>query len=144
GTEDGEIGRHWNKRVDFVRHLAGAMSSIADGWKRQFKEKNTFLASELSVPDEEGNDHSPLDAVPSNGKGVDQQLISKTEEDEILAIFKEDAVAMSLIQGLAQGLKKGDILLRYGLDEKRYMAAVRRIRTKLLVRENRLRGKNNE
>jgi CheY-like chemotaxis protein len=48
---DGQNGRNWNKKVTFVQHLAGAMSSIANVWKRQFKEKTTYLMSELSVLD---------------------------------------------------------------------------------------------
>ena len=39
GAEDTQKGRHWNKDVDFVRHLTGAMQSISSCWKRQFKEE---------------------------------------------------------------------------------------------------------
>jgi len=40
GAEDAQNGRHWNRRVSFVQHLAGAMSSIANVWKRQLRSKS--------------------------------------------------------------------------------------------------------
>ena len=41
-----------------------------------------------------------------------------------------------MIQGLLDGLKKNEITSRYGLDEKKYAAAAKRIRVKLLGRRN--------
>jgi CheY-like chemotaxis protein len=49
GAEDAATGRHWNKKVPFGQHLRWAISSIANVWKRQFKEKSTYLASELLI-----------------------------------------------------------------------------------------------
>jgi hypothetical protein len=56
-------GRHWNKHVDFVWHLTGAMRSIASCWKRQFKKE--YLMSETLIHDAEGQEHSPLDNLAS-------------------------------------------------------------------------------
>jgi CheY-like chemotaxis protein len=136
GAEATRKGRHWNKEVDFARHLAGAMQSISSSWKRQFKDKEAHLMSELVIHDAEGQEHSPLDNVASGHAPADQRLIEKNEEDRILAKFKDDPDATLLLHGLLDGLKKNEIMSRYGLDEKQYAASVKRIRVKLLGRKN--------
>jgi len=141
GTKDTQNGRHWNRRVPFVQHLAGTMSSIASLWKRQFKEKNTFLISELLVCDPEGQERSPFDDVPSRCKPADVGLIEQTEEDQILALLQDSPDATHVFRGLVDGLRKQEIISRYGLDEKRYAAAVRRIRVRLLADRNNTRGR---
>ena len=129
-------GRHWNKNVDFVLHLTGAMQSISNCWKRQFKEKEACFVSELLVHDAEGQEHSPLDNVASGQTAADQRLIEKDEEDRVLTIFKDDPKATQVLQGLLDGLKKNEIKSKYVLDEKQYTAAVKRIRVTLLDRRN--------
>ncbi len=136
GAEDTQNGRHWNRKVTFVQHLAGAMQSIANVWKRQFKEKNTYLMSELSIHDPEGKEHSPFDDVPSGGTTADERLIKESEQDRLVALLQDSPDASHVFRGLVEGLKKNDIISRYGLDEKRYAAAVRRIRVKLLAEKN--------
>lgn len=144
GAEDTQAGRHWNKKVPFEQHLRGAISSIANVWKRQCKEKSTYLASELLIHDVEGQEHSPVDNVPSGHVLADQRLIEKGEEDRVFAVFKHDPEATQVLQGFMDGLKKNEIMLRYRLEEKKYAAAVRRIRVKLLGgRHNGGRGKDN-
>ena len=136
GAEATGKGRHWNKEVDFARHLAGTIQSISSSWKRQFKDKEAHLISELVIHDAEGQEHSPLDNVASGHTPADQRLIEKNEEDRILAKFKEDPEATHVLHGLLDGLKKNEIMSRYGLDEKQYAASVKRIRVKLLDRKN--------
>jgi hypothetical protein len=135
GTDDVQNGRHWNRRVPFVQHLAGAMSSIASLWKRQFKE-NTYLISELSVNASEGKERSPFDDVPSGCTAADEHLIKRGEEDRVFSLLQDSPDASQVFRGLADGLKKNEIIARYGLDEKRYAAAVRRIRVRLLAEKN--------
>jgi hypothetical protein len=67
---------------------------------------------------------------------ADQRLIEQDEEDRVLAMFKDDPQATQVLQSLLVGLKKNEIASQYGLDEKKYAAAVKRIRVKLLGREN--------
>jgi CheY-like chemotaxis protein len=136
GAEDTRKGRHWNKDVDFVRHLAEAIRSISDYWRRQLKKKEAYLISESLIHDAEGQEHSPLDTEPSRDILPDQRLIEKDEEDQVLARFKDDPEATQVLQGLLDGLKKIEIMARYSLDEKEYTAAVKRIRVKLLGRRN--------
>jgi CheY-like chemotaxis protein len=135
GAADAKKGRHWNKKVDLVWHLAEAMRSIANSWKRQFaQEENTFLSSELQTCDSEGQEYSPLDNVASAHMLTDDRLIESAEEDSILATLRDDPDASRVLEGWMDGLKKSEILLTYGLDEKRYAVIVRRIRMKLLGR----------
>jgi CheY-like chemotaxis protein len=136
GAEATGKGRHWNKNVDFVWHLTRAMQSISNGWKRQFKEKEAYLMSDLLIHDAEGQEHSPLDNKASGHTAADQRLIEKDEEDRVLTIFKDDPEATQVLQGLLDGLKKNEIKSKYGLDEKQYAAAVKRIRVTLLGRRN--------
>jgi CheY-like chemotaxis protein len=136
GAEDAQNGRHWNKDVDFERHLTGAMQSISNSWKRQFKETEAYLISEFPVHDAEGQEHSPLDHVASGHAAADQRLIEKDEEDRVLTMFKDDPEAAQMLQDFLDGLKKNEIKARYGLDERKYAATVKRIRVKLLGRRN--------
>jgi len=120
-------GRHWNKHVDFVWHLTGAMRSISSCWKRQFKDMEPYLISEIPIHDAEGQEHSPLDNVASGDAAADQLLIEKDEEDRVLTMFKDDTEATQVIQGWLDGLTKDEIMSKYGLGEKQYAAVVKRI-----------------
>ena len=136
GTDVTQNGRHWNRKVPFVQHLAGAMSSIASLWKRQFKESNTYLISELSGNASEGKERSPFDDVPSVCTAADEHLIKQSEEDRLFLLLQDSPDAAKVFRGLADGLKKNEIMSRYCLAEKRYVAAVRRIRVRLLAEKN--------
>jgi DNA-directed RNA polymerase specialized sigma24 family protein len=136
GAEDVQKGRHWNKDVAFTWHLIGAMQSISNHWKRQFKDMEPYLISEFPVRDAEGQEHSPLDNVASGHAAADQRLIEKDEEDRVLTIFKDDPEATQMLQDFLDGLKKNEIKSRYGLDERKYAATVKRIRMKLRGRRN--------
>ena len=58
------------------------------------------------------------------------------EQDRVLTIFKADPEATQVLHGLLGSLKKNEIMSSYGLDEKKYAAAMKRIRVKLLGRRN--------
>jgi CheY-like chemotaxis protein len=146
-------GRHWNKHVDFAWHLNRSMRSISDSWKRQFKDKENktyvmkepHLMSELVERDADGQEQSRLYDVESGhfasgglwkiDAAADERLIEKEEEARILAMVKDDPQATQVLQGLLDGLKKIEIMSKYCLSEKQYVAAVKRI-LKLLGRNN--------
>ncbi len=149
GAEDTQRGRHWKEGIDFELHLKETMRSISDSWRRQFKgavqrkEPEAYLIPALPVYDAEGQEHSPLDNVPQENsltssahEAADQLLIEKDDEDLVLTIFKDDPEATQVLRGLMDGLKKNEIMPRYGLGEKKYAAAVKRIRVKLLGGKN--------
>jgi hypothetical protein len=134
-----------------VRHLMATMQSISNCWKRQFeaavqrKETEAYLMPALPIHDADGQEESPLYNVASGhitsgglwgtDAAADQLLIEKDEEDRVLMIFKDDPEATQVLQGLLGGLKKNEIILTHGVDEKKYAAAVKRI-LRLLGRRN--------
>jgi len=136
GAGDSRSGRHWNRRVPFVQHLAGAMKSIANLWKRQFRESEAYLVSELTIYDEEGQEHSPIESVPSGCLPADRCLFQKDEEESVFALFSHDEHATRVLRGIIDGLQKNEIKQNYGLDEKMYTSAMRRLRVRLMGREN--------
>jgi len=136
GAKDTQNGRHWNRSVSFAQHLKGAVWGIADYWKKQFKDERIYLVSELLIHDAEGDDYSPIDTVPSRQVPADQHLIDKDEKERVLVLFGDDREALQVLQGLMDGLRKTEIMSRHGLDERKYAAALKRIRLKLLDRRN--------
>jgi CheY-like chemotaxis protein len=131
GAENTQKGRHWNRDVDFLRHLAGAMQSICNCWKRQFNEIEAHFVSEFPVHDEEGQERSPLDNIASGHPPVDQCLIEKDEQSRVLSMFNDDHEAAQVLRGLLAGLTKSEIMLSYDLDKNKLAATERRIRVKL-------------
>ncbi len=125
-------GRHWNKSVDFVRHLAGAMQSISSSWKRKSCETEPYLASEVLAFGAEGQEISLVDNVASDEAGADQRLLAHEKVNQIFAAFHDDKDATRVLQGWFDGLKPKEIRQKDGLDENKYAAAVKRIRTRLL------------
>jgi len=113
--------------------LMGAMRSIASSFKRRFDD--VFLESEVLVCDVEGHEASPLDNVPSNEPPADQGLIQMDEERRITGLFANDLDAILVLRGIFDGAKRGEIMQKYGLIEKQYTAAVKRIRLKLFGRK---------
>ncbi len=135
GAEDTRQGRHWNKDVDFVWHLTEAMRSISTNWKRQ-SEKEAYLISELPTHDAEGHEQSPLENVASRDAAADRSLIAKGEVARIFRMFTDDTECTQVLQGWYDGLKPNEIRQKYGLDEKRFAAAKKRIRVETMSRRN--------
>ncbi len=128
-------GRHWNRNVDFVQHLTGAMRSISSSWKRQAGENEAYCASEVLVINGAGQKISPLESVPSGEAAPDRRLVAEEEVAKIFSLFREDKEATQVLQGWFDDLKRNEIMQKYGLDENQWGAAVKRIRVKV-SREN--------
>ena len=135
GAEDTQKGRHWNGDVDFVWHLTEAMRSISTSWKRQ-AEKEADLILELPVHDAEGHEQSSLENLASREAAPDRNLIAKAEVARIFRMFTDDPEATQVLQGWYNGLKPNEIRQKYGLDEKRFAAAKKRIRVETIGRRN--------
>jgi CheY-like chemotaxis protein len=149
GAGSTKEGRHWNRHVDLVWHLTGAMRSISSSWKRQFKEKDKkrcqmkepHLMSEVLKRDdrqslyEVGLGHITPSGVWAPDALADERLIEKGEEDRVLAMVKDDLQATQVVQGLLDGLEKNKIMSKCGLNEKQFAVVMKRI-LKLLDRGN--------
>lgn len=120
--------RHWKTNIDFVHHLRETMRSIADQWKRRLK-ASPF--GENTSTDSEGEEHSLIDDAVSVHVSIESRLSEESELNRVINLFKDDSDSECLLRGVAGGLRKSDLMSRYGLDEKRYAAALRRIRQML-------------
>src|SRR5882724_572575 len=77
GTGTTREGRHWNKKVDFVKHITEAMRSISSHWKVQFDEQEAQLESDVKIVAPDGTTISPLDYAVSNEPAADRVLSAK-------------------------------------------------------------------
>lgn len=127
GSGDTGEGRRWNKNVDFVKHLTEAMRSISDHWKTQFDEDEPYLESEVTTVNPEGEEYSPMGAVPSGQPAVDRALFAKEEVRRIFDLFREDDEAILVLEGWVEGMS-GPEIMELGLTKERYEATVKRIR----------------
>jgi CheY-like chemotaxis protein len=153
GAQDNGKGRRWNKRVNFVMHLTGAMRGICSHWKDKFN-KREVLECEAAKCDAEGQELSPLDNLGPGGPddtpnerlrvaaaegfqpAADRRLIAKEEVERIFGMFYVDEHASLVLQGLSEDMKKNQIMKKYELTEKQYDAATKRIRLNLSSRRN--------
>jgi CheY-like chemotaxis protein len=133
GARDSHNGRHWNRKVSFAKHLKRAIESTANLWKRQYKEQNISLMSELVYCDSEGKECSPADDVASTQKPADQLLIEEERWKDFLLSFSDDPDATQLLLGWKSALTKTEIMVASALDNKRYDSAYRRVRVVLLA-----------
>lgn len=150
GAQGNGNGRRWNKRVDFLMHLTGAIRGISS----QRKDKTggrEILECEAVNYDAAGQEHSPLDNLgPGDSRderlrvavtegfqpAAERQLIAKEEVERMFRMFKDDKEATFVLKGGSEGMKKSEIMQKYELTEKQYDAATKRIRVKLLGPRN--------
>jgi len=130
GAESTIKGRHWNKNVDFVRHLAGVIQSISSSWKRKFDESEAYLECDLVTIDAEGYESSPIESIPSITPSPEAVVIHKEKESELFQLIRDDVNATCVLQGLLDRMTKHEIMCRYKIDNKQYQAVIRRIRMK--------------
>ena len=127
-------GRHWNKNVGFFAYLAGAIRSTSDNWKKQqLYGAEIFLASELMSETED--EPRGIEDVASGTPAPDQWLIARERERRILELFDDDLEARQILQQLLSGLRRNEIVQKYGVTEKQYHAALKRIRLKVFGRK---------
>ena len=145
GAQGNGSGRRWNKRVDFVMHLTGAMRGISSHWKDKSNEREV-LECEAVRCDAEGQEFSPLDnlspgdtrderlrvaAAEGFQPAAERRLIAKEEIEKLFRMFMNDKEATLVLQGFSEGKKKNEIVQKYELTAKQYDAAIKRIRVKL-------------
>jgi len=150
GAQGNGSGRRWNKRVDFLMHLTGAMRGISSQRKdkaggREVLEceavKCDGEGQELPLLDNLGPGDSPderLRFAVTEGfqPAAERQLIAKEEVERMFRMCKDDKVATFVLEGGSEGMKKNEIMQKYELTAKQYDAATKRIRVKLLGPRN--------
>jgi DNA-directed RNA polymerase specialized sigma24 family protein len=110
--------RHWPPEVPLVAFLAGIMRSLAEELWRQQRQRNALFAE--------------IAAVPSETPDPERELYARQSLAAIDTLFAQDADALRLIAGLAEGLSAAQIQLKTGMDATRYATTRRRIRRTLL------------
>jgi DNA-directed RNA polymerase specialized sigma24 family protein len=129
GAEGGDEGRRWKKNtVSFVHQLLGAMRSIASHWKAAHDEDEAYLDSEVAVETENGEVLSLVENAPSGAPSQERVLIAKEKLNAVYQMFLDDDDAALVIEGIKEGWTGPEIVERLGLSQKRYEAAIKRIR----------------
>jgi CheY-like chemotaxis protein len=143
-------GRRWNKRVDFVTYLRGAMRSIADHSKDKVDQREVLECDavkcdgegqELSLLDNLGPGDTPNErirvaAAEGSQPAAERRLIAKERVGKIFGKFEDDRHATWVLEGWSEDLQKNEILQKYELTAKQYDAAAKRIRAKMLDPRN--------
>lgn len=114
--------------VAIVAFVAGIMRSLrSEHWQRvkRMPARDLLRASRR----EGGAQHTELvDPLP----GPERALIAQQELAAIRKLFADDAAALAIINGLAQGLTTEEIRLAAGLSDTDYDSARKRMRRALL------------
>ncbi len=121
--------RHWPPELPLVAFLAGIMRSLAEELWRQQRQRNALFAVGPASP---GGRFAGIAAVPSEAPDPERELHARQSLAAIDTLFAQDADALRLIVGLAEGLSAAEIQLRTGMDATRYATTRRRIRRTLL------------
>jgi len=141
GTANNGSGRCWNKNVDLVTVLGGAMRSIASHWKRDFVEEEAALESELATRSGENDWISPLENAASDDPCQERYVAACEEWDLIAALFNGDVAARGVLEGWSREMTPREVMKVLDLTEWKYEQAVRRIRLRLRKRYKNLRSK---
>ena len=113
--------RPWPPDVPLLAFLSGVMRSICDDlWRRARREPLADDLTDLVVPVEETSPD------PERTLAAAQALV------EVHRLFAADSCALKIIAGLSEGLAAREICRLYGLSERQYDTARKRMRRALL------------
>ena len=128
--------RQWKRDFTLVQHLRESMKSISHNWAKKREHKETYLFSEISNPNPDGKELSPIDTLESDQPTADRSVEGRSEVAQIFKLFTDDREATQVLQGWLDELKPNEIRKKYGFDEKRFGAAKKRIRMTIMSRGN--------
>jgi len=110
--------------VPLLAFLSGVMRSICDDqWRRARREALLRVGDLPDRPSVEGAEGAP---DPERVLAAAQALAAIHE------LFADDPSALTIIAGLAEGLTAGEICRHYGMTERDYDTARKRMRRALL------------
>jgi len=124
----GHAGRRWNRSVDLVTHLVGAMRSISNHWKRDFDEQEPVLESEIVTSSDEEDSTSRLNDAVSEGPSQEREVAAREEWDLIVMLCRDDPAATQVLQGFSRRMTATEIMRAYKLTKWEYHQASKRIR----------------
>ncbi|MCW5745221.1 MAG: hypothetical protein KIT36_03365 [Alphaproteobacteria bacterium] len=116
--------RRWPPEVPLLAFLSGVMRSICDEhWRRARRERQWCLPSQ--PPD---GDDAAAGAPPD----PERVLAAAQALAAVHRLFAADAAAQKIIAGLTEGLTADEIRRFYGMSERDYDSARKRMRRALL------------
>jgi hypothetical protein len=130
GAANNGTGRRWNRDVDFVTQLIGAMRSISSHWKRDFDDEEADPESEILTPTGSGRVAS-LDNAVSNVPSQEREIAARQQWNLIAERFRCDPAAKQVLEGLSEGLKVSEIIETYKLSRSEYRQTLKRIRLRI-------------
>jgi hypothetical protein len=136
GAANNGSGRCWNRNVDLVTHLAGAMRSISSHWRRDFvEEEEVFLESELATRSGEEGWISPLENAASDDPCQDRYVAAREEWDLIATLFHDDVAARKVLEGWLREMTPREVMQVLEPTKWKYEQTVKRIRLRLRKRD---------
>ncbi len=117
--------RQWPTGVPLLAFLAGVMRSICDEiWRRRRREAELIAF---------GRDaEARCQDVPCPAADQERVLAASEALTALYRLFAGDAVVLSILSGLANGLSAADIRTAHGISEVDYDSARRRMRRAML------------
>jgi DNA-directed RNA polymerase specialized sigma24 family protein len=119
--------RAWPHGVPILAFLSGVMRSICDDYWRRVRHEQRLLVSR----DDQTESGAPVDPVD---EAADPERLAVAAEAlaDIFRLFAGDAIALQIIDGMANGLAAKDICKAYAISALDYDTARRRMRRALL------------
>jgi RNA polymerase sigma-70 factor (ECF subfamily) len=117
--------RRWPQGVPLLAFLGGVMRSLCDDhWRRARRH--------VRWPAPTDDDDTPMDDRPDTAADPERVCAAAQALGAVHRLFADDAVALRIIAGLAEGLTAREICRVYGLAERDYDSARKRMRRALL------------
>lgn len=122
-------GKKCPKNVDIFRFFDMAIRNVISNEFKKLKRRRDRYP--LAVDDESGATYEPPDDAPS----IEEKLIDDEERQKrkqaIFDLFKDDDIALLLVEGMMEGMKRRDLMELTGLDDKAYDSKRRKIKRRL-------------
>jgi len=119
--------RRWSPGVPLLAFLSGVMRSICDDhWRRARRDVM------LLVRREDFGDQSALGEETESPPDPERVLVAGQALAAVYRLFAADPPALKIIAGLADGLTANEICQAYGMSEREYDTARKRMRRAVL------------
>ncbi len=124
--------RKWPSDVPFLAFLAQTMRSIANEQWLLRNRRNEVSQSDFSEGEkQESAIFGYLDSVAVDHISPERQLLATRAITDLENYFAEDAEALLLLRGIAEGSTPVELQQAYGLTKTKYESAQKRIRRKI-------------
>lgn len=126
--------RHWNKAVDFPRHLFLAMKSISSGWAESLaaeKNEEPVFECELIESTEDGGPLNAFQLAPSSFPSPETAAEARGCIGTIRRFFCKDSLILDILDGWLADMTGPEICEALGITHTQYHSAVRKFERNL-------------